>query len=45
MYLKKHFSAAAFFVYLCILIFPQSKKDEFYLKNVPPEYKRKVGER
>ena len=38
MYLKKHFSAAAFFVYLYILIFPQSKKDEFYLKNVPPEY-------
>ena len=38
MYLKKLFCAAAFFVCLCVLLFPQSKKDEFYLKNVPSEY-------
>lgn len=38
MYQKKHFCAAVLFVCLCVLIFPQSKNNEFYLKNVPSEY-------
>ncbi len=38
MYQKKRFYAAAIFLCLCALLFSRSKKDEFYLKNVPSEY-------
>jgi len=38
MYQKKRFYAAAIFLCLCTLLFSRSKKDEFYLKNVPSEY-------